>query len=224
MLDTIELRCPTFESEAEARTYDRRAERMLKGYRGISRIGFMQYRLQYRPKGFRAFDKVFRDVDQAMEIHAKLKSMYKGGTLEGHTSHATTLGNLLSRFADEVAPKITSYPNREKSRLLKLKTYAIADMPVGKLTRQHFNAWRDERRAETRTVRGSAKQISRKTIKDELSLMRRVLEYAEDEWGIDLPKGNPIDVRRIMRRIENDKVERKAIPQPGHRNQAPGGL
>jgi len=76
---------------------------------------------------------------------------------------------------------------------------------------QHFNAFRDQRRAETRLVKGKEKHISRKTIKDEESLMRRVLEYAEDEWAINLPKGNPVDVRRIMKHIPNDAVKKEAI-------------
>jgi integrase len=211
MLDAIELRCPTFKTEEEAKAYDRRAIRKLDGYRGIRRIGFMQYRLQYRPKGFPCFDKVFRDIDQAIEVHASLKAMYKSGTLEASSYKKETFGSLLRKYADEVIDKISSYPGREKSRLLKLAEYEIAKMPASKLTRQHFNAWRDVRRAETRIVKGQAKPISRKTIKDELSLMKRVLEYTEDEWALNLPKGNPIDVRRVMRRIENDKDERPAI-------------
>jgi len=174
----------------------------------------MQYRLEYRPKGYPRFDKVFRDIDQAMEIHAKLKSMYKGGILEAAQHEDPSLADLLKRYSEEVIDKISSYPSREKSRLNKLAEYDVAKMKIGKLTRQHFNAWRDIRRAEVRIVKGQPKPISRKTIKDELSLMRRVLEYAEDEWAVFLPKGNPIDVRRIMRRIENDKVKRQAIPSP----------
>ncbi|MDT8336143.1 MAG: hypothetical protein RQ753_10645, partial [Desulfurivibrionaceae bacterium] len=77
MIHSIELRCPTFETKAEALAYDRRAKKLLENRRGIRRIGFMQYRLQYRPKGFTPFDKVFRDIDQAIEIQAKLKSMYQ---------------------------------------------------------------------------------------------------------------------------------------------------
>lgn len=211
MLDAIELRCPIFKSEDEAKNYDRRAIRMLEGYRGIRRIGFMQYRLQYRPKGFPCFDRVFRDIDQAFEVHASLKAMYKSGTLEPTTYKQATLGGLLKRYSDEVVETISSYPDRERSRLSKLAEYDIAKIPASKLTRQHFNVWRDVRRGESRVVKGVSKPISRKTIKDELSLMKRVLEYAEDEWALNLPKGNPIDVRRIMRRIPNDKEERKAI-------------
>lgn len=211
MLNSIDLRCPTFETKEEALAYDRRAKRMLEGYRGIRRIGFMQYRLQYRPKGYKPFDRVFRDIDQAFEIHSKLKAMYKSGSLEATSVATATLGELLERYTTEVIPVISSYPNRESSRLRKLLSYEIAKVPAPKLTRQHFNAWRDIRRSESSVRKGQPKPISRKTIKDELSLMRRVLEHAEDEWAIELPKGNPIDVRRIMKRIENDKESRKAI-------------
>ncbi len=214
MLNSIELRCPTFETKTDALAYDRRAKRLLEGYRGIRRIGFMQYRLQYRPKGFRPFDRVFRDIDQAIEMHSKLKAMYQSGLLEPTEHFTATLKGLLQRYSDEVVPKISSYPSREKSRLRKLCSYDIAKVLAHKLARQHFNAWRDIRRSETSLRKGVEKPISRKTIKDELSLIKRVLEYAEDEWAIELPKGNPIDVRRIMRRIENDKVEKKAIASP----------
>lgn len=214
MLHSIDLRCPTFETKAKALEYDKRAIRMIEKHRGIQYIGFMQYRLQYRPKGFKPFDKVFRDIDQAIEIQAKLKSMYQSGTLEPHTFKRTSFGDLLKRYAEEVIPRVSSYPNREKSRLQRLCSYEVAKVKVHKLSRQHFNAWRDVRRAEVPEHRKTAKSISRKTIKEELSLMKRVLEHAEDEWEVELPKGNPIDVRRIMRLVENDKVARQAISNP----------
>ncbi len=184
---------------------DRRAKRICETERNLDYVGAFQYKATIRRRGFSTASKTFDDVDAACDWrNRKLHEMNSGQYVDERAAKTTTLASILKRYAKEVAPLITS---REKyARQLSSKLHKIADRPIGdvllaELAPAHLQAFRDERKQEVR----------RKTLKEDLSEISRVIEYARFEWHLSMPQGNPVNVKLLLKHIPNDRVERKPI-------------
>jgi len=158
------------------------------------------------------FSQTVDTYEDAAVIEAKAKRQLKQGDLGCYKATSQiTLGDLLLRYKNEVVPEITQYPKREYSKIDALMRRKMAKVKVVRLKSSHFADYRDERRQEKGRGRD---RISRKTIKEELSLMRRILEYAKSNWEIVLPDdGNPINVEMLLKTIRNDRKKRKPLPR-----------
>ena len=92
-----------------------------------------------------------------------------------------TLGKLLERYEAEVSPKKKGCTS-EGYRLRAMRARAIADTTLDKLTTARIALFRDERLGK----------ISPSSVRRELTVLRRCLEIAREEWGVPLT-ANPMD-------------------------------
>ena len=90
-----------------------------------------------------------------------------------------TLEELLERYSREITPAKKGR-DAETYRIAKMLRHPLVTLTVSELTTRHLVEYRDERLV---TVSASA-------VRSELSLIRRAIEVARQEWGCDLPK-NP---------------------------------
>jgi len=178
--------------------------------KNIMMIGPYQYRVQIRKKGYSIATQTFEAFDDALAYRDKiLMDIRRGEYKSSVEAKHTTLGDVLQRYASEVVPKVTTeekYARQLKSRLLKIKSYAIGDVALSELDVIHLQSFRDIRRSEGR---------KRKTLKEDLSEIKRVIEYARHEWHIYMPKGNPVDVKLLLLHIANDAKKRRPIKSEG---------
>ncbi|HWI81521.1 site-specific integrase [Ramlibacter sp.] len=89
---------------------------------------------------------------------------------------AVTVGELLTRYADDVSPAKRG-GLIEQVRLRAMAKQSVGRAMAAKLTTAALAAWRDER---LRTVSGS-------TVVRELGLLHRVMVTARHEWGVPAP-------------------------------------
>lgn len=157
------------------------------------------------------FSETFDSETEAKAMEAVKQLELKNGYLGDYkTAKLTTLSDVLLRYYQEVVPYISRYPEREESKIKNLCKRNLASLAIAKLEPKHFAEYRDERRQEKGRGR-SVGTISKKTIKEELSLMRRVLEHASAEWGIFLPRGNPVNVRSLLKLVHNNSQKRQPL-------------
>ncbi|GAV19309.1 tyrosine recombinase XerS [Mariprofundus micogutta] len=156
------------------------------------------------------FSETFNTETEAKAVEAAKKLELKNGQLGDYrTAKQTTLSDILQRYSRDVVPHISRYPDRDISKINNLRKRSIASIAVAKIEPKHFAEFRDERRQEK--GRGGGATISKKTIKEELSLMHRVLEHASAEWGVTLPRGNPVNVRSLLKLVRDDAKKRQAL-------------
>lgn len=157
------------------------------------------------------FDATYDSEEEAIAVQGVKKLELKEGELGDYRSaKKMTLSDLLLRYKKEVVPHVTNYPNRENSKIEGLRKRKFAKITVAKLKPIHFSQYRDERRLEK--GRGSG-LIKKKTIKEELALIARVLNYAAAEWEVSLPAGNPVNIRTLLTLLPNDSIKRKPLPR-----------
>ncbi|MYZ48352.1 integrase [Propylenella binzhouense] len=94
---------------------------------------------------------------------------------------APTLGALLDRYLRDVSPEKRSFPV-ERYRIGLIRRHALARHPVTRITSELVASFRDER-LET---------VSGETVRQDLVLIRQVIETARREWGVPLA-ANPVD-------------------------------
>jgi len=157
------------------------------------------------------FSGTFDTQKEAKAIDASKRLELERGELGDYKeARKTTLGDVLKRYGKEVVPHKSSYTGKDNSKIKCLCERHIATIAIARLEAHHFAEYRDMRRKEKGRGRAT---ISKKTIKEELGLMRRVLEYAAGEWQITLPRGNPVNVHSLLEVVRNDAKKRKALPR-----------
>jgi len=155
------------------------------------------------------YDGTFDTEAEAKAVEATKQLELKNGQLGDYrAAKQTTMSDILLRYKKEVVPYITNYPTRENSKIEGLRKRKVASIAVANLEPKHFAEYRDERRKETGRGGGT---ISKKTIKEELSLLARVLDHAAAEWGTTLPRGNPVSVRSLLKLIRDDAKKRQPL-------------
>jgi integrase len=95
-----------------------------------------------------------------------------------------SLHELLCRYREEVTPTKRSC-RVESARIGKLCRNPLSRTPLDKLTPSLLGAYRDDR----------LKEVSGETVRQDLVVIRQVIEVARHEWGYTLP-GNPVDAVR----------------------------
>jgi len=175
--------------------------------RMISLRGPYQYKIQIRKRGVETITATFETIEEARLFRdQKLLDIQIGTNRPTQKAQHMTLGELLELYAKEVVPSLCTNETscrQLQSRIRYIKNYKVADVVMMKLNKGHLQLYRD--------VRLKIDTCRRKTVKEDLSEIRRVIDYAMDEEGINLPHGNPVNVRKLLKRVQNDAVERKAI-------------
>jgi len=191
---------------------DRRAKRTCESERNLSYRGQFQYQVMVRTKGYEPFIQTFDDIDVAIAARDAAKAQRNAGTyINTRKTKKKTLADLLDWYYEEFTKLKTAYPDKEKSKMNAIKGCALADMPVTDIDLKCFHTYVKARRAKTRIVKGIPKQTSRKTIKEELQLIDRVIRNALKMREISLPFGNPVDVKYTLETVPDDAVKREAL-------------
>ncbi len=107
--------------------------------------------------------------------------MDRGVFVSTAEAEVTTLEDLLRRYEVEVLPTKKSRAD-VKSRIT-IISGLIGMYSAAALTSKVLAGFRDER----------LKQVKGHTVRKELHLIGRVLKQAQREWGINLPRGNPVN-------------------------------
>ena len=108
---------------------------------------------------------------------------------------ATTLGDLMRRYMDEITPTKKS-AHSEQLRMTKMLSAPMCELSLLELSSAPISAYRDQR---LQTVKAG-------TVARELSLIHTVIDVARRDWGYQLPT-NPIALVRKPR-IQNARDRR----------------
>ena len=142
-----------------------------------------QVRRRGIPARARSFDKR-SDADRwAREIEAEADR--SGWVADTRLAEKTTLGELLTRYRDEVSPTKRS-ASSEKARIGALIKRDLCRRTLAKLTSTHIAGYRDER----------LQSVAPATVIRELNTISHALDIAQREWGLWLPRNPAKIVRR----------------------------
>jgi integrase len=139
-----------------------------------------KWQAKCRKKGYKTLSKTFSRKFDAERWAKQVELEMEQGIFEStSTAEKTLTSTLLDQFWDEVASKYKSASNTKyKLDLLKKILGHIHLIDLSTDVVREFKAYRLEK-------------VSGDTVRKEMSLMKRMLDYAMKEWNIYLPKGNP---------------------------------
>ncbi len=139
-----------------------------------------KWQAKCRKKGYKTLSKTFSRKFDAERWAKQVELEMEQGIFEStSTAEKTLASTLLDQFWDEVASKYKSAANTKyKLDLLKKVLGHIHLIDLSTDVVREFKAYRLEK-------------VSGDTIRKEMSLMKRMIDYAMKEWNIYLPKGNP---------------------------------
>lgn len=167
----------------------------------IRKKGEFQWHAQIRKKGFEPVTKTF-DTKVDAENWAKVKEseMVRGVYTNASESESTTLSELIDRFVKEFAPH--HYRAREDNKeswryqCQHLKTHLGARF-LAALDQKLVSKYREDR----------LKLVKDSTVRKELFMLSKILNFGEIECGISLPRGNP--VLKIRKPSESKSRDRR---------------
>ena len=147
---------------------------------------------------------IFINKAQAQKWARLVESeMDRGIFISTAKAESTTLDELLERYKKEVVPLKKS--QRQVISTCNMISSFIGHYTAAALTPELLAKYRDKR----------LESVTCHTARKDLLLIRRVLSYAQKEWGIHLPRGNPLDMVSIPtqpkgrdRRLEGDEEQR----------------
>src|SRR5262245_44839782 len=135
------------------------------------------------PPRCKSFDKRSGATRWSREIEAEADR--SGWVADTRLAEKTTLGELLTRYRDEVSPTKKS-ASSEKARIGALIKRDICRRTLAKLTSAHVAAYRDQR----------LQSVAPATVVRELNTISHALDLAQREWGLWLPRNPAKMVRR----------------------------
>jgi integrase len=165
-----------------------------------------KWNAQVRIAGWRSFTKTFEKKSDALDWCRETETAIRSAPL--NTSQ--TSPNLKFKFKDlieEYRGKVTPTHKGHQSETYRLNRFAnswIGRVKVAYLTPRHFEQYRNDRLALVKEC----------TVRGELTLMKRVLDYGIRTLGVGLTD-NPIQFIELpstytprTRRLENDEFEK----------------
>lgn len=185
-----------------------------------------QWQVQIRRKGWPFQSGTFRTRKEAQAWARKTESeMDRGLFVDQTAARETTLADLIHAYIEGVTEHRHS-ENARVSERLRLERFLrteteLCSYYIINLRPEHFEAYRD-RRLKQQVSRGNNTSVTRKTIapstvKRELNLLKRVIDYRRRWLGIQLNPVNAQDVKRPTVQDERDvrlsDEEREALMQ-----------
>lgn len=164
-----------------------------------------QWRVRVRKSGYPIQSKTFTNKAQAQKWATQIEAQMDQSIFQSTSLAENTLfSDLINRYIDEILPTKKS-ERRATSAANNIKSH-LGHYRIAALTPQVLAKYRDMR---TESVKGH-------TVRKDLLLIRRMLVVASKEWGIYLPRGNPIDTITIPtqptkgrdRRLQGDEEQR----------------
>jgi len=153
------------------------------------------------PPRAKSFDKKDEAIRWARELEAEADR--SGWVADSRLAERTTLGELLTRYRDEITPSKRS-AHSERARLQALLGRDICHRTLAKLTSSDLSGYRDYR----------LKDVAPATVVRELNTISHALDLAQREWGLWLPRNPAKLVRRPSvpqgrkRRLEQGEEQR----------------
>jgi integrase len=185
-----------------------------------------QWQVQIRRKGWPFQSGTFRTRKEAQAWARKTESeMDRGLFVDQTAARETTLADLIHAYIEGVTENRHS-ENARISERLRLERFLrteneLCSYYIINLRPEHFEAFRD-RQLKQQVSRGNNSSVTRKTIapstvKRELNLLKRVIDYRRRWLGIQLNPVNAQDVKRPTVQDERDvrlsDEEREALMQ-----------
>ncbi len=183
--------------------------------------GPYQWQVQIRRKGWPHQTATFRTKKEAQAWARKTESeMDRGLFVDQSGGRRTTLAELIELYLREVTANRPGADSRiaETNRLKRFlrEERGLCAYAVSHLTPEHFEDYRD-RRLSQRIARD--KTIAPGTVKRELTLLKRVIDYRKRRLGLLI---NPVNTEDVKRPAVND--ERDVRLSRDERATAFGGL
>ena len=138
-----------------------------------------RYQVQVRRKGYPTRTKSFLTLKDAQRWERTQEQEIDTLPAGQPPLCGNQVSDLLRQFERSVLPSLKGQ-KQEASRLRRINT-EFGSVAAQELRNHHLAAYRDRR------LRAAGPQ----TVKHEISLLRRVLKLASEEWGISLPDGVP---------------------------------
>ncbi len=171
----------------------------------IREKGRNQWQVQIRRKGWPRQNATFRTKKQAQAWARKIEAeMDQGIHIDHSIANSITLGDLIKLYLKNVTANRPT-KNSRVSETLRLERFLkcepdLCAYALINLRPEHFEAYR-ERRLQQKVSRGkspqtSGKTLSPSTVKRELNLLKRVLDYKRRWHGLHLNPANHDDVKR----------------------------
>ena len=171
----------------------------------IREKGPYQWHVQIRRKGWPNQTGTFRSKKDAQAWARNIESeMDRGQFVDRSGAQRATLDSLIDLYLVEVTDKRPSETSRgsERSRLERFQReeQELCAYSVINLTPEHFEDYRDRRLMQT--VGQSGKTVAPGTVKRELTLLKRVIDYRKRRLGLLI---NPANTEDVVRPAVNDE-------------------
>ena len=178
----------------------------------IREKGPYQWHAQIRRKGWPRQTATFRTKKDARNWARGIESeMDRGLFVDRSASHRATLKDLIDLYLIDVTDKRPSEHSRvsERSRLERFlrEEGELCAHAVINLTPEHFEDYRD-RRLQQR-VGDAKKTIAPGTVKRELTMLKRVIDYRKRRLGLLI---NPVNTEDVARPVVNDERDVRLTP------------
>lgn len=165
-----------------------------------------QWHVQIRKKGFPNQTRTFRAKRDAQNWATNVEAeMYRGKFKDQRANKGTTFESLILHYLCEVTDKRPSEGSRisERSRLERfLKAERdICAYDIHNLQPEHFIDYRD-RRLKERSPNRRRKTIAPGTVKRELTVLKKVIDFKKRELGLQF---NPLNTDDVKRPAVNDE-------------------
>jgi integrase len=142
--------------------------------------GPQQWQAQIRKKGYPAQVKTFSTRSAAERWAREVEhQMDQGAFISRSAAESTTLGELLTRYLEEITPTKRGAES-ETARLRALRRDPLAQRMVASIRGVDIARYRDER----------LHKVAPATVKRDLVIVSHLFEVARKEWG--LPVANPV--------------------------------
>ncbi|MHA6690551.1 tyrosine-type recombinase/integrase [Devosia sp. A449] len=156
-----------------------------------------KYHVQFRRQGFAPVTKSFFKLADAKEWARLLEIQADRQELSPNRKalEQSTLGDLVTRYRDEVIPKLKA-ADRERYVVNAFLRHSICRKTLSELTVRDFVKYRDER----------LKTVTAKSLQRTLSPINHMFRLAVEEWDIPL-RDNPLAKLRL--KVIDNKRERR---------------
>ena len=164
----------------------------------------LRYQSRVRIKGFPEQVKTFNTLKEARSWSILIETnLYRTGSTISLNTQAVLFKDLSEQYSVEVLHQHKGF-KQERSHLNVIRSH-LDDYSIGNLSSSVLGSYRDQR----------LKLVSGSSVKKELSLIGRIINFAIRECGYHFPNGNPINLishpkvnKPRKRRLENGELSK----------------
>lgn len=170
----------------------------------IVRRGDGQWQVKIRRKGWPARSGTFATKKLAQDWASRVESeMAAGHFVDRSAAQRTTLAELVQLYLVEVTDKRPGEPSRISERV-RLEAFLrdekdLCAHAIANLTPEHFERYRDRRLAGSGL---HGRPIAPGTVRRELTMLKRVIDYRRRRLGLLI---NPVNTEDVARPAVNDE-------------------